>query len=415
MGDASLAILYDSVCSAIWSMKLQLNIFVIHPSSVLTDHLPNGAGWIVYNYLRGLTERGHTVHVAVPRLEMREPPPPRMHLHPIKAVNGLLGRLHYIRQVRKLYRSLSRSVRFDLAQQFTPVDTGLSLALLGFDAPLVLGPYSGHWAPGADGPPVAVSLAARCKRPVRDSLAWLQQSQARALIVTCPAAIQRVISETMRQKRVHVVSHGVNTRDYYERNELPDQQTILFLANLEYRKGIFTLLDAFERVAPVVPGCKLEVWGSGAEEQAVRRRALESKFAERIHLRGRAPRERVSEIMRSPSVYCMPSHGEPYGMTLLEAMASGVPVVTTNVGGPPFIVHEEGGRVVPMRDAARLADALIEILSSHELQQSMGRYNRKRVEQEFDWSRSLDRMENVYEHVLGRHAGSSPEWAPASR
>ncbi len=48
-----------------------LNIFVVHPSEMLTDHLPNGAGWIVYNYLKGLAERGHTIHVAVPRVEMR--------------------------------------------------------------------------------------------------------------------------------------------------------------------------------------------------------------------------------------------------------------------------------------------------------------------------------------------------------
>ena len=53
-----------------------------------------------------------------------------------------------------------------------------------------------------------------------------------------------------------------------------------------------------------------------------------------------------------------------------------------------------------MRDAARVADALVEILSSRPLQQSMGRYNRRRVEQDFDWTRQLDRMESVYAHVL---------------
>ena len=48
-----------------------LNIFVVHPSDSLTDHLPNGAGWIDYNYLRGLAERGHTLHIATPRVELR--------------------------------------------------------------------------------------------------------------------------------------------------------------------------------------------------------------------------------------------------------------------------------------------------------------------------------------------------------
>src|SRR6202044_2459209 len=96
---------------------------------------------------------------------------------------------------------------------------------------------------------------------------------------------------------------------------------------------------------------------------------------------------------------------EPFGMTLLEAMASGVPLVTTDCGGPPHILHEAGGRVVPMGDADRLARALVEIVSNVELQRSMGVYNRRRIEEEFDWSRSLDRMGSVYERVLSQQAG----------
>ena len=78
-----------------------------------------------------------------------------------------------------------------------------------------------------------------------------------------------------------------------------------------------------------------------------------------------------------------------------------MPIVTTNAGGPPFIVKPGGGRIVPMRDVEALAAALIEILSDAALQETMGKYNRRRVEQEFDWSRSLDRMECVYQQVLG--------------
>src|SRR5581483_3310326 len=153
-----------------------------------------------------------------------------------------------------------------------------------------------------------------------------------------------------------------HSRAYPERSSLPEQPSVLFLANLEYWKGIFTLLDAFDRIAVALPDCRLEVWGDGKEVDAVRQRVEQSPFRDRIDLKGRAPRERVGEIMRSHSVYCMPSYGEPFGMTILEAMASGLPVVTTNVGGPAFLVREEGGRVVPMRDAAGLATALQEIL-----------------------------------------------------
>ena len=399
-----------------------LNIFVVHPSDMLTDHLPNGAGWIDYNYLRGLAERGHTLHVATPRIELRAPPHPRLHLHLIAGTAakrpGPLTRIKYLLGVRRLLTRLRKDIRFDLAQQLTPVETGLSLVIAGTGIPLVLGPYSGHWAAEAFGPPKPRSLAQRLKHRLRDSLASLQQRQADALVITCPAAIERIRSPAARAERVHVISHGIHSHEYTPREVMPVKPTILFLAVLEYWKGIFTLLDAFDRVAPRVADCTLEIWGDGRESDAVDARIAASPWRERIFRRGRAPRDDVARIMRTHSVYCMPSYGEPFGMTLLEAMASGVPVVTTDAGGPPYIVHREGGRVVPMRDAERLAEALVEILANRGLQESMGEYNRRRVEQEFDWSRSLDRMESVYAQVLRRQpqpsSGSLPDtrWTP---
>jgi glycosyltransferase involved in cell wall biosynthesis len=396
-----------------------LNIFVVHPSDSLTDHLPNGAGWIDYNYLRGLAERGHTLHVATPRVELRSPTPPRMHLHLIEGTamrgHGMWTRMKYLLGVRRLLRRLSKDIRFDLAQQLTPVETGLSLAIAGSGIPLVLGPYSGHWSADALGPPKPRGIALRLKHGLRDALASLQQSQADALVITCPAAIERIRSPAVRAGRVHVISHGIHSHEYTPREVLPVKHSILFLAIVEYRKGIFTLLDAFDKVAPRVADCTLEIWGDGSESAAVDARIAQSPFRERIFRRGRAPRDEVSRIMRTHSVYCMPSYGEPFGMTLLEAMASAVPVVTTDAGGPPYIVHRDGGRVVPMRDVEHLADALVEILADRALQESMGAYNRRRVEQEFDWSRSLDRMESVYAQVLRREPLSSSDALPDTR
>lgn len=372
-----------------------LNIFVVHPSDMLTDHLPNGAGWIVYNYLQGLVERGHTIHAATPRVELRGRVSPNLHIHSIAHT----GRWSYMRAVRRLLRTLQTSVSFDIAQQFTPVETGLSLSLLGSGIPLVLGPYSGYWPADADGPPQPESVASKVKRGLRKALGALQQRQARALVITCPAAIERVASRKMHS-RVHVIGHGIDTREYRERDALPSQRKILFLGNLEYRKGIFTLLDAFDAMADAVPDSTLEIWGTGAEAAAVERRIQLSAHRPRIRCHGLAARDQIAEIMRSHSIFCMPSYGEPFGMTLLEAMASGVPAVATDAGGPPHILHPEGGRIVPVRDSAGIAAALVDIFNSPDLQSTMGSRNRERVEQEFDWSKSLDKMESVYRHVL---------------
>jgi glycosyltransferase involved in cell wall biosynthesis len=380
-----------------------LNVFVVHSCDVPTDHLPRGEGWIVYNYLKRLAERGHTIHLAAPTVALREPAPPGLHVHLIPHAS----RLSYWRAVRALLTKLSASVQLDIAQQFTPVQTGLSLSLLGSGIPLVLGPYSGYWPADADGVPTRQNVPSIIKRTLRDSLAAFQQSQADALIVTCPAAVERIASRKAREMRMHVVSPGIDVNAFPARECMPENPSIVFLANLHYRKGIGTLLDAFELVARALPSCTLEIWGEGTETACVKQRIVQSPYRDRIVQRGSARRDQIGQIMRSHSLYCLPSHGEPFGMTLLEAMASGVPVVSTNIGGPPFIVRREGGRIVPVRNAQRLADALIEVLSSTDLQKSMGLFNRRRAEQEFDWSHSLDKLETVYEQVLNERADQS--------
>ena len=108
--------------------------------------------------------------------------------------------------------------------------------------------------------------------------------------------------------------------------------------------------------------------------------------------------------MRHHSVYCLPSYGEPVGMGILEAMACGIPVVATRAGGVPDIVDAGGARLVPPRDAAALAAALVEVLGSTELQRTMGLANRRRIEEHFEAERLTDRLEHAYRTVCAGQA-----------
>jgi glycosyltransferase involved in cell wall biosynthesis len=83
-------------------------------------------------------------------------------------------------------------------------------------------------------------------------------------------------------------------------------------------------------------------------------------------------------------------------------MACGVPIVATSAGGTPSLVSDAGGRLVMPRDPHALAAALIDILTSPALQRSMGLHNRRRVEEEFEIERAVDRLEGAYAAVLQR-------------
>jgi L-malate glycosyltransferase len=387
-----------------WPADLRrLTIFIAHPSEVLTDHLPNGDGLVSFGFIRRLAERGHSLHVAAQRVDLRAALPTNVHVYPLSPQGGasIVDRIAFMVRMRVLFERLRRTIAFDLIHQMNPVFTGLSLSLVGARPPLVLGTFVPRWDPGADAVEVA---AAPPGRPLRDAIrhemSRLQQSRAAGLLVASPQALTRIRRPDAHRDRIYHVPHGIDLTRFAERSAVPRQRSVLFLANVIRRKGIFTLLAAFKEVARVMPDAELVIGGGGDDLAEVRRRTA-SMAGCRIRILGPVPRTEVQQLMREHAVYCLPSYGEPFATTVLEAMACGVPIVATRAGGMPDLVDAEGGRLVEVRDAGALALALFEVLASRSLQESMGRHNRRKVEETFEVERTVDRLEDAYYAILG--------------
>lgn len=372
-----------------------LTIFVIHPSQFLTDFRGHGDGLTAFGFISQLARRGHRLHVAVEAADIHAPLPPNVTLHRIPLrTPAPFKRIEYMLRVRALFNALRRHERFDVAHQFNPVFSGLSLALLGSGVPIVLGTYIPEWPNG---------LTRTWRSFVKALVAAPQQAAAAALLLTTPAARPRLPFPRLLRRKIHYLGNGIDIERFRPGDEpAPNDQTILFLAQLARKKGIFTLLDAFALLAPRFPAAQLWIAGDGVDGAAARRQAQTMKAADRIRFFGALEHGAVTHFYRESAVYCMPSFGEPYGMTALEAMACAKPVVATNTGGPRYLVPEAGGRHVPPGDPAALARALEEVLGSPELRMEMGRYNRAYIEREFSWDRVIDRLESIYEAVMTR-------------
>jgi glycosyltransferase involved in cell wall biosynthesis len=182
------------------------------------------------------------------------------------------------------------------------------------------------------------------------------------------------------------------------------------LAALTKRKGIFTLIDAFDRVAAAVPGVRLLIAGDGHERPEVEAAAARSAYRERITFLGPVPRDRVAATFAQSTLLCLPSFVEPYGMPIVEAMASGRAVIATAAGGPIDLVDPRGGTLVPPNDAPALAAALTAVLMTPGLAQRMGAFNRQAVAA-YRWPAVIDRLEAVYDSVARRRFTAS-EVAP---
>jgi len=378
-----------------------LRIFIAHPSDLLTDHRPHGDGLVSFGFISRLARRGHEVHVAAQVVDVRGHLPPTLHVYELLPGSRLAirDRLAFMLRMRVLFDRLCTHVRFDLIHQMNPVFTGLSLSLMGVRTPLVLGAFVPAWQGGADDQDARRRPGARVQRLVLEALARVQQSRASGLLITSPAAMSRIARPERHLGRIYEIPHGIDLTRFPERSALPERPSVLFLANVIYRKGIFTLLEAFEQVARDVPGARLVIAGQGEQLEEVREKVAHMNTAG-IEVLGNVDRTRVPEMMRSHSLYCLPSHGEPFGMSVLEAMASGVPVVATDGGGLSHLVTPQGSRLVPPRDAGALANAIVEVLRSPDLQRAMGRHNRRRVEAEFEIEGAVDRLEQAYASVL---------------
>jgi glycosyltransferase involved in cell wall biosynthesis len=302
-----------------------LNIFISHPSNVLTDSLPHGDGLIAHSILRRLADRGHTLHVAVPLLALDKPMPDNVHLYPIETrvphtrdLQNLSYRVEYAVRVRRLFSGLCRRTKIDLIHQMNPVVGGLSLLLFGLGYPVLLGPiwpllerYGGR-----------ARVASNLSERVKDSLLSPQFFRADGILSPTPASAARLPKTVQHSDRVIPFHMGIDVEQFTPGASAgPDNPTVLFLANLETRKGIFVLLSAFEQVLRTLPTAQLIIAGDGEQLNEVRRRIENSSHKENIHLVGRVARADVARTMRACSVYCLPSFREPYGMSALEAMA----------------------------------------------------------------------------------------------
>jgi len=381
-----------------------LNIFVLHPSDLLTDHVPNGDGLIAFGFISQLAERGHRLHVAFEAVDLKRKLPSNVTLHHVvlRARSKLLRRFEYALKVRLLYRRLHRSESFDIVHQLNPVHTGLSVAMVGIDTPVTLGTFVPRWPYGCDAPEfVTEPLASRVKYALQGVLLLAQQALAAGLIIVAPPARNRLALADLFEDRIFQVRHGVDTAIFAPLPRTADSEnTILFLANLGTRKGIFTLLKAFERISAVHPAAKLLIVGSGYEAAAIEAAIARMPTRSNITFLGNVSRNDVPELMSRAAIYCLPSYGEPYATSIIEAMACGLAIVGTDAGGTPYLVPPTGGLMVPIRDVDRLAASLLELLTNPTMTATMGKSNRSYAVRTHTWSAVVESLERVFEAVI---------------
>ena len=182
----------------------------------------------------------------------------------------------------------------------------------------------------------------------------------------------------------------------------PDAYVVAGLGRLVPVKGFDLLVEALPRLAAEVPSARVLLVGDGPERAALEARARALGVAARLHVTGATPE--VAAHLAAADVLAAPSRNEGMGRALVEAMALGLPVVATAVGGIPAVVEDGGcGRLVPPGDADALAAALAGLGRDARLRETLGRAAVVRAEA-FSSEVALARMHAVYD-ALARAKG----------
>ncbi len=231
----------------------------------------------------------------------------------------------------------------------------------------------------------------RLERLVLQRAAWV--------FALSPHTREELLERGATPERTSVLPCPVDTEVFTPAEE-PSRPTILWTGrHNDPRKNTALLLRAFARIAPSLPAARLVL--AGETSPAHLPRLLSPLGVEgRVEFLGYRPDEEMPAIYRQASVFAIPSDQEGLCIAGLEAMASGLPVVSTRCGGPEaFVVHGQTGLLVSPHAEAEMADALYQLLTNDDLRRRLGRQARALVECDYSFRVFGRHLREVYGRV----------------
>jgi glycosyltransferase involved in cell wall biosynthesis len=190
---------------------------------------------------------------------------------------------------------------------------------------------------------------------------------ASAVLTVSEELRRRAIGMGVPPDRVTTVLNGIDTSRFHlgdraaARRELDlasDWELVLFVGSMLPSKGLAEFMDAMISLSASRPHLRVALIGEGSYIHTIRQQAAVAGLSDRFLFLGGVPSTRVATWMTACDLFCLPSHSEGCPNAVIEALASGRPVVATSVGGIPELVNEECGILVPVKDPVKLREAV---------------------------------------------------------
>ena len=314
---------------------------------------------------------------------------------------GLVGAYSYTAFAALKRRRLYKKETYDLEHYFFSLPTG-AITLIPFSGatPPYIVSLRGSDVPGYDPFNTKLERLHKLLLPVTRRI-WRRSSA----VVALSENLRDTAAETDPELDIRVISNGISISKFSPKpvSETidPDRPLrIITVSRLLERKGIQHLLEAIAKPTPL--DVELKIIGTGSYEEQLKNRAAELGLSSRVTFTGFITRDSLPEHYRQAELFALPSQVESFGLVFAEAMASGLPIVATRVGGIPELIHTgEEGILVESANPAEIRAALETLMANRAQLSAMGLAGRRRIEEKYTWEKIAQAYLDIYEEVLG--------------
>lgn len=402
-------------------MSNPLRVLAIAP---YCDGLDVGEAWCAHQWIAHLSRRARVTLLTLRRagrtppsaqlpgvevIEWDEPLGPQR----LGRVASMLkpGYLAFHAEARRwIAAALARGRRFDVAHQFTPVALRYPSPLAGFPVPYVLGPGGGSLDTPSGFEEECGSAAWYTRLRGIDRLRLrhdpvLRQSYAGAAVVLGVAPYVGELLAPVAPRRFEVISElGIDAlAPPVVRQDRPGCLRLVHVGRAVRTKGLRDAVRAMARL-PEDLDVRLEVAGQGEETALCRREAEHFGIAERIRFHGQLPRAEIETLYARADAFLFPSFREPSGSVVFEALRHGLPVITTDRGGPGHVINPSCGFTVPalspVQLACDLARSIERLARDPALRRRLGQGARRRVQAIGLWDNKINWLLDLYGQVV---------------
>lgn len=292
-----------------------------------------------------------------------------------------------------------RQERADLLQphQYTPFFYTIMARLLYRHPPIVFVEHGRHFP---DYPRRKRIIANRLLLERRDRVVSVGKAVKRALIA----------NEGILPQRIRIIYNGIDLsahqNGYHNREAIrreigvgPGDLVVIQIARLDYLKDHATAIRTIARVVQRRPATRLVLVGDGPEREKIETLTREKKLEANVRLLGL--RTDIGRLLPAADLFLLTSISEGIPLTVIEAMAAGLPVVATQVGGMPEVIEaDQSGLLVPSGDDAALAEAVLRLADDPHLRRQLGLAGRARAYALFSETRMHSEYQRLYQEML---------------